>query len=275
MLRRSTVAGVDPPGQKALQATKALVRRLRLLLPFRRERPLPPREAYRLWSETYESQPGNPVLALEQEIWASLLSREAIAGKVVIDIGVGTGRHWSELVSYGPRELHGVDISPDMLGRLRARFPDAALHERTGTRLDAFSDASVDRIVSSLMLGHVRDVEGELREWTRLLRADGEIVYTDFHPDALQAGAKRTFEHHGATFEVESHHHAVAKLRSLFHALRLEITGFEERSYANTPLVLGFRLRKVSASDRTLALTNPRSTREMRGQSSGTGGESA
>jgi ubiquinone/menaquinone biosynthesis C-methylase UbiE len=107
-----------------------------------------------------------------------------------------------------------------------------------------FPDASVDLIVSSLMLGHVREVEGELREWRRILRAGGAIVYTDFHPAALQAGAKRTFAHQGRTFEVESHCHPVPALRSRFSALGLDVVDFQERLHADTPLVLGFRLRK-------------------------------
>jgi SAM-dependent methyltransferase len=229
------------------QAAAPLLGRLRRLLPFRRPgRLLSPRDAYRLWSETYGSQPEHPVLALESEIWGELLSRAAVTDKVVVDIGVGTGRHWSELVSYGPRRLHGVDISPEMLDRLRARFPDAAVHERTGTRLDAFSDASIDLIVSSLMLGHVREVGDELREWTRMVRGGGEILYTDFHPEALRAGAKRTFEYRGRAFEVESHRHPIHGLRLLFASLHLEVTGFQERAYEGTPLVLGFRLRKTS-----------------------------
>jgi SAM-dependent methyltransferase len=240
-----TSAVVGPLAQKVRRTTRALLRRLRRALPFRRRRRrLSAREAYRLWSETYESQPGNPVLALESEIRASLLSKEDVRGKVVVDIGVGTGRHWGDLVSRAPRELHGVDISGEMLERLRARFPDAALHERTGTRLPAFSDASVDLIVSSLMLGHVRDVEDELREWSRLLRKGGAIVYTDFHPDALRAGAKRTFGHRGKTFEVESYLHSIDSLKRLFLALDLEITGFDERAYLGAPLVFGFCLKK-------------------------------
>jgi SAM-dependent methyltransferase len=221
------------------------LRRLRRLLPFYRAvRRLSPRDAYRLWSETYGAQTEHPVFALDCEIWRELLTKADVVDKIVIDIGVGTGRHWSDLVSYGPRQLHGVDISREMLDRLRARFPDAALYERAGTRLDAFSDASIDLIVSSLMLGHVRDVGDELREWTRILRSGGAILYTDFHPEALRAGAKRTFSYRGRTFEVESHCHGVDELRSLFDALDLEITGFQERAHEGAPLVLGFRLRK-------------------------------
>jgi ubiquinone/menaquinone biosynthesis C-methylase UbiE len=218
------------------------------VLPFHRGvRRLAPQDAYRLWSESYDAQPDNVVLALEQEIYNGLLSDELVTDQVVVDIGCGTGRHWGHLLARRPRVLHGVDSSPEMLARLRARYPGATLHLRTGKRLDEFSDTSVDLVVSTLMLGHVREVEDELREWARLLRPGGEIIVTDFHPEALRAGAKRTFIHWGATFEVESHVHTVEALQSLFGSLDLDIVRFQEKTYGQPaqPLVLGFRLRRT------------------------------
>jgi SAM-dependent methyltransferase len=232
---------------RTVEGARALYRGLRRALPFRRSVPvLAPEDAYRLWSETYDAQPGNVVLALEQEIFSELLAGAPVAGSTVVDIGCGTGRHWAQLLAGRPRALHGVDSSPDMLERLRKRYPDAPLHGRFGDRtLGEFAGGSVDLVVSTLMLGHVRDAEAELREWDRLLAARGEVILTDFHPEALRRGAKRTFPHQGATFEVESHMHGVEALRSLFRALRLEIVAFRERAYDGAPVVLGFRLRRM------------------------------
>ncbi len=250
----------------AALAGGALWRQVRRAIPFRRPfRRLATRDAYRLWSETYDAQPGNVIFALEQEIFTRLLSDAALRDKVVVDIGCGTGRHWSELLAGRPRRLHGVDSSPEMLARLRRRYPDASLHLRFGRTLESLPDGSVDLVVSTLMLGHVREVAGELREWHRLLRPGGEIVATDFHPEACQAGMKRTFTHVDTTFEVENHPHALEGLRSLFRSLDLEIERFEERAMdpaigtgverrgrgqadrrdRGTPLVFGFRVRKA------------------------------
>ena len=225
---------------------------------------LTPRDAYRLWSETYDAQADNVLLPLEADLFVGLAAQAPIEGGVVADVGCGTGRHWGWLLARRPRLLQGVDSSPEMLSRLRARHPGATLHLRAGTRLDAFADASVDVVVSTLMLGHVRAVDEELREWARVLRSGGEIVVTDFHPDAFRAGMRRTFGHGGRTFEVEHHVHAVSALRSLFDALDLHVVGWGERMFdprapANaararssrprhaasaTPVVIGFRLRK-------------------------------
>jgi ubiquinone/menaquinone biosynthesis C-methylase UbiE len=240
----------------------SLVRRLlrALLHRSRAVRRLTPRQAYRRWSETYDAQPDNVVLALEADLFASLIDLVPVEGGVVIDVGCGTGRHWDLLFSRGPGLLHGIDSSPEMLARLRARYPGAMLHMRADARLDAFSDASADVVVSTLMLGHVRAVADELREWTRVLRVGGAIVLTDFHPAASLAGQKRTFRHGNRSFEVEHHVHTVEALRSLFDALGLQVVTFGERMFdpgaplsslpgrlratPGTPLIVGFRLRK-------------------------------
>jgi SAM-dependent methyltransferase len=123
----------------------------------------------------------------------------------------------------------------------------------------------VDLIVSALMLAHVGDPEAELQEWTRLLAAGGEIILTDFHPEAVRSGMKTTFEHEGRVVEVENHFHSVDRLRAQFAALGLEIVAFRERALDErvrsvyerrnrldlyrrgfgTRLVIGFRLRKT------------------------------
>jgi ubiquinone/menaquinone biosynthesis C-methylase UbiE len=251
----------------ATQWLRALGRRLRRVLPFRLPpRRLGPRDAYRLWSETYDSEADNVVLVLEQEVFSRLLTDAPVADKVVVDIGCGTGRHWRQILSGRPRLLHGVDSSPEMLARFRTSFPDATLHLRSGSRIGEFGDGTVDLVVSTLMLGHVREVDRELREWIRLLRPGGEIIVTDFHPEAFRSGMRRTFTHRGATFEVEHHVHTVHVLEALFRSLNVEMVHLEERTIDHTvradferqnyreayrkglgtPLVLGLRLRKAA-----------------------------
>jgi ubiquinone/menaquinone biosynthesis C-methylase UbiE len=240
-------------------------RRLGALFAPRRAAPrLTPRQAYKRWSETYDDQPDNVFLALEDDLFQVLLYDLQVEGRVVVDVGCGTGRHWDRLLSLAPTSVHGIDNSPEMLSRLRARFPDAPLHLRTGSRLEPLADASADVLISTLMLGHEPRVEGELREWVRVLRPGGDVVLTDFHPEASRAGMKRTFRHHGRTFEVEHHVHTVSALRTLFTELGLDVMAHGERFFdpnrpgaattpvpletlratSGTPVVLGFHLRK-------------------------------
>lgn len=196
-------------------------------------RPAPQRlaveDAYRLWAATYDAQPDNLVLALEEALFSDLLARVALEGRRVLDVGCGTGRHWPRLLAGRPRALAGADRSPEMLARLRARFPDAELHPVAGPTLEGIGDASVDVVVSTLTLGHVRDVDGALAEWARVLRPGGDVILTDFHPEAFSAGMKRTFAHEGTTFEVENYAHAPRELAAIFGRLGLDLREVRER----------------------------------------------
>jgi ubiquinone/menaquinone biosynthesis C-methylase UbiE len=262
----SCMRGSDEKRCRCSKTAKAILRYARTRLPFGpRIRRISSLEGYRLWSETYDEETNNVVIAIEEEILGRLLPPASLAGKVVLDIGCGTGRHWQQLLSRRPHALHGMDISPEMLRWLRLRHPDAMLHLRDGVRLEGFADASVDLVVSSLMLGYVQELDDELREWTRVLRTGGEIILTDFHPEALRAGAKRTFTHRGTTWEIENYIHTLDVLRSVFRSLNLDIVQFHEGKvdeivrahyeranalelYRNTygaPLVVGFRLHRV------------------------------
>lgn len=225
---------------------------------------MPPGAAYRLWAESYDDQPDNLIFALDEALLRELSSEVDLAGKSVVDVGCGTGRHWAALEAAAPRRLRGVDSSPEMLERLRVRHPQALVDVRTGPTLDGFDDGSADVIVSTLMIGHVPDLEGELREWRRILAPGGDVVVTDFHPRAFQSGMRRTFAHRGSTFEVRHELRTTEELRSLFARAGFEVVRFAEealderaRPYLErtgklhvlgerfaTPLVMGFHLRR-------------------------------
>jgi ubiquinone/menaquinone biosynthesis C-methylase UbiE len=53
-----------------------------------------PKEAYDIWSESYDLQPGNLMLDLDERIFSGLIEHIDFYNKTVADIGCGTGRHW-------------------------------------------------------------------------------------------------------------------------------------------------------------------------------------
>jgi ubiquinone/menaquinone biosynthesis C-methylase UbiE len=226
--------------------------------------PLPSVEAYRLWSASYDDQPDNVVLALERELFAALLADVPLAGKRVLDVGCGTGRHWPALAAAGPRALTGADSSPEMLARLRAKLPAAALVVADAIRLDSFADGAIDVVISTLTLGHVPDADAAFTEWRRVLAPAGQLLVTDFHPEAFRTGMRRTFVHRGRTFEAENHLHPVVELRAIWDRLGMELVASRERAvddtlrdafarqgqaeafrrFRGTPLVVGWHLRR-------------------------------
>jgi len=231
--------------------------------------PLVSREAYRLWSETYDAQPDNVILHLEAQLFGELLSDLAVEGKTVLDVGCGTGRHWERLMARRPAALIGADSSPHMLDRLRSKYPGASLHALDGGHLVGIADRSVDILLSTLALGHIRDVGQALAEWTRVLKDGGHMILTDFHPEAFRAGMKRTFVHEGQTFEVENHLHSIELLGRIFRERELEVVASRERRideavrdhferqgyraaferFRQTPVILGFHLVKSDRAE--------------------------
>jgi SAM-dependent methyltransferase len=227
------------------------------------------REAYRLWSATYDAQPDNVILHLEAGLFGELLSDVAVEGKTVLDVGCGTGRHWERLMARHPASLIGADSSPHMLERLRCKYPEARVHAVDGGHLVGVADGSIDILVSTLAIGHIRNVAQALAEWARALRNGGHMILTDFHPEAFRAGMKRTFVHAGHTIEVENHLHSVESLRGTFRELGLEVVAARERGiddavrglferqgylaaferFQQTPVILGFHLANSNGKE--------------------------
>jgi ubiquinone/menaquinone biosynthesis C-methylase UbiE len=188
-----------------------------------------PVSGYDLWSATYDRQTDNLLAVLDQQMFGRILARVSLEGKVIVDVGCGTGRHWEEILRRGPSRLIGFDSSVGMLARLRAKYPWAAVHEVEGTRLSALSDGSCDVLVSTLALGHLPDVDAALTEWSRVLRPDGDMIVTDLHPEAAARGAC-TFENEGETIAIKLHVHTLAAIAAAAARCRLQVVTLEEEA---------------------------------------------
>src|SRR5215472_18084310 len=101
--------------------------------------------AYRAWSEFYDA-PGNRFFGLEQSLVWDIL--DALPQGVALDAACGTGRHGEHLAALG-HEVIGVDISPDMLARARAKIPSGEFHEADLLHLP-LPDDHVDIVVCAL-----------------------------------------------------------------------------------------------------------------------------
>jgi ubiquinone/menaquinone biosynthesis C-methylase UbiE len=117
----------------------------------------------------------------------ALLDQAApVAGQRVLEIGCGTGNVLRELVRRTPRglDLAGIDPDPDALRRARRKADraGAGVDYRQGYAGDLpFGDASVDIVLSSLMLHHLDEPgrDQALREAWRVLRPGGRLHVVD------------------------------------------------------------------------------------------------
>jgi ubiquinone/menaquinone biosynthesis C-methylase UbiE len=134
-------------------------------------------EVYRNWADSYD-RPGNRLLEIEAPI-----IREVLAGLPVgtaLDAACGTGRHAGYLAELGHRVI-GLDQSPEMLAKARARLPEIPLVRSNLDRIP-LADNTVDTVLCALALTHVAELAPVLAEFARVLRPGGHLVISDAHP---------------------------------------------------------------------------------------------
>jgi SAM-dependent methyltransferase len=81
------------------------------------------------------------------------------------------------------------------------------LHGRTAVADMAnlpLSEGKADVVLCALSLGHCRDAMAVLSGLLPLAKPGGHLIISDFHPDAIRNGWKRTFQCGAETMEVES-----------------------------------------------------------------------
>jgi SAM-dependent methyltransferase len=106
-----------------------------------------------------------------------------VAGRRILDAGCGPGAYAEWLLDRGA-EVVGIDVSPRMVQLAHDRLRGRATihHANLGRPLDFLADESFDLVVSALALDYVEDWDAVFREFFRLLRAPGRVVFSVGHP---------------------------------------------------------------------------------------------
>jgi len=191
-------------------------------------------EAYDLWSASYDAQPDNLMLALDELMFGKLLANTTIQNKAVADIGCGTGRHWNKLFERKPLSLTGFDVSEGMLTKLKDKFPQANVYRITDDQFKNAPSAPYDVIISTLTMAHIEDVQKALNAWCKLLKPKAEIIITDFHPKMLAFGGKRTFSHNNQKMAVRNFVHHIHTIKNILQQNGFAVVAAEEFSVDET-----------------------------------------
>jgi malonyl-CoA O-methyltransferase len=170
------------------------------LWPFRNGRrpvisKLDAREAYSLWAPTYASETATSFL--DEELAQEML--RGLPQTRLLDAGCGIGRRIADIPG-----ATGIDASPEMLAA------GAARNVVTGdVRAMPFASNRFDMVWCRLVLGHIPDPLSAYREFARVCMPGGYIFVTDFHPDAVAVGHRRTFtDQAGDVHEIENYVHS-------------------------------------------------------------------
>jgi ubiquinone/menaquinone biosynthesis C-methylase UbiE len=188
-----------------------------------------PKEAYDIWALYYDAQPDNLMLHLDEAIFNELIEKVNFQDKTFIDVGCGTGRHWEKIYAKQPKRIIGYDISEGMLKVLKKKFPEAEANQVKNNRLEGLENASCDIVISTLALAHIEDIGDAFAEWSRVLKKDGHIIITDYHPDTLSKGGDRTFMHNGKRISIKNHIHPIEEIGSIANKFNFKVGEFIER----------------------------------------------
>jgi len=163
------------------------------------------RDAFNKSADSYDA-----AAILQQEVCKRLLERlEYIKAepKMIVDIGTGTGQGTRGLARQYPQaNIVSVDIAENMLKKNRAKLTPEGLSNKLKSLLsrqkypqqqkyqfvcaDAeqlpFADASVDLIFSNLTIQWCLDLGALFREFRRVLKPGGFLLFTTFGTDTLK-----------------------------------------------------------------------------------------
>mgnify|MGYP000514461013 CR=1 FL=1 len=153
---------------------------------------VPTREGYDLWAEIYDNET-NPLVMIEAPEVSGALGD--VVGLALLDVGCGTGRHAVEFARAGAH-VTGVDFSNGMLEKARAKAGAESvrfIHQDAATTLP-FEPRSFDRVISCLVVDHVKDLAAFFSELRRVCRDDGFIVVSVMHPAMMLKGVQARFD---------------------------------------------------------------------------------
>lgn len=144
-----------------------------------------------------------PLQRVVRERLLEKLEMVSMQPRAVLDAGCGPGGALKPLAKrFRKAGLYALDIAPAMLREARRQKPwfrKLVTVEGDMTRMP-LSDDSVDMVFSNLALQWVNDPDAAFREFRRVLRGGGLILFSTFGPDTLK-------ELRAAWSEIDGHTH--------------------------------------------------------------------
>ena len=128
---------------------------------------------------------------LQREVGVRMLERlDYILAepKVIVDLGAGTGEHTAALAKRYPRaRTYGLDLAEPMLKKMRKRSKWLRPIRPVCADIQSlpFADNSIDLIFSSLAMQWCESLDETFKEFRRVLRPGGFILFSTFGPDTL------------------------------------------------------------------------------------------
>jgi len=162
------------------------------------------REGYDLWSESYDLTP-NPVVAMDSRHTVGLLDPEA--GELILDAGCGTGRNLKKLIQAGSDAV-GIDFSHQMLRVAQRQIANPAIALANLQADLPFRDELFDAVLCALIGEHLDDLRFVFKQFFRVLKKGGRLVFSVYHPRMSAAGIEANFERDGVEYRLGAVHYS-------------------------------------------------------------------
>jgi malonyl-CoA O-methyltransferase len=175
---------------------------------------------------------------LEERIIRPLLPDPSEKAQLaVLDVACGTGRWLEHFLNRGARRSVGFDLSPEMLNEARRKpLLQGRLIQADCLSIPVLSNF-VDVAICSFAVSYVDDLCGFASELSRIVKKEGHLIITDFHPSGHRRGWKRSFRHGGGLIEISSFPYSIDTVCEMFAAAGFDLItriepcfGEEERS---------------------------------------------
>ncbi len=202
------------------------------------------RAGYALWAPRYEIE--TAISFLEDRLVTAL--QVPLSNRRLLDAGCGTGRRIADV---GAALAVGIDLTPDML----TRPATAASLAAADIRALPFGANTFDVVWCRLVIGHVRELDVAYAELARVCRPGGTLVVTDFHPDAVALGHRRSFRDlSGQVRQIEHYVHHVRAHERVAGALGLTLWSRRDAEVGTLVRPFYERARRLAAYERQRGL---------------------
>jgi len=190
-----------------------------MTVPPKRIQSVSAQEGYDLWSDSYDVTP-NPVVAMDSRHTLALLEPEA--GELILDAGCGTGRNLKRLI-LARCDATGIDFSAQMLRVAQKEISDPAIALANLQADLPFCDELFDAVLCALIGEHLDELGFVFKQFFRVLKKGGRLVFSVYHPRMSAAGIEANFERDGVEYRLGAVHYSVDE-----HVKFMSEAGFED-----------------------------------------------
>ncbi len=163
------------------------------------------KQGYDLWADTYD-QTLNPIVWMDARYSLSLLAPQP--AEMILDAGCGTGRNFAPIVAAGSN-LIAMDFSLQMLKVAHQRNLAIPLISADLEKGFPYRTTTFDAVLSALIGEHLKDLDKVFAEIYRVLKINGRLLFSVYHPALAAAGKEANFVHDGTEYRLGAYKHTI------------------------------------------------------------------